>query len=195
MESLRWNNRAIPFNLTANNLQAEVHYISASDHYGATITMNDLRTKMAQEPEVQSKLQLAAEFGRDTAELKTFDFTTGKSTHLTATALVTHFAKPEWQASIRWRAGAEAGWVSGGRRWFHLGHAGPECARAQLRSRAGGGAEEAGVLRAAQGEGEPAAADYVEDAAAGPGLQGWVPGGGRDEDAQGWVCESECAAA
>jgi len=94
------NNRAIPFNLTANNLQAEVHYIPSDDHYGATIVMNDLRTKMAQEPEVQSKLQLAAEFGRDTAELKSFDFTTGKSTHLTATALVNHFAKPEWQASV-----------------------------------------------------------------------------------------------
>ena len=97
---LALNNRAIPFNLTANNLQAEVHYIATNDHYGATVTMNDLRTKMADEPEVQSKLQLAAEFGRDTAELKTFDFTTGKSTRLTATALVNHFAKPEWQASI-----------------------------------------------------------------------------------------------
>lgn len=97
---LALNNQAIPFNLTANNLQAEVHYISTTDHYGTTITMNDLRTKMADEPEVQSKLQIAAEFGRDTAELKTFDFTTGKSTHLTATALVNHFAKPEWQASV-----------------------------------------------------------------------------------------------
>ena len=94
------NNRAIPFDLAANNLQAEVHYISTDDHYGATVAMDDLRTKMAQEPEVQSKLQLAAEFGRDTAELKTFDFTTGKSTRVTATAQVTHFAKPEWQVSV-----------------------------------------------------------------------------------------------
>ncbi|HZL29017.1 MAG TPA: translocation/assembly module TamB domain-containing protein [Acidobacteriaceae bacterium] len=94
------NNRAIPFDLTANNLQAEVHYIAADDHYGATIVMDDLQTKMADEPEVQSKLRLTAEVGRDTAELKSFDFTTGKSTHLTATALVNHFAKPEWQASI-----------------------------------------------------------------------------------------------
>ena len=94
------NNRAIPFDLAANNLQAEVHYISSVDHYGASIDVNDLRTKMQKEPEVQSHLHMAAEFGRDTAELKSFDFTTGASTHLTATALVNHFAKPEWQASI-----------------------------------------------------------------------------------------------
>jgi len=94
------NNRAIPFDLAANNLQAEVHYISSSDHYGASIDISDLRTKMQKEPEVQSRLRLSAEVGRDTAELKSFDFTTGASTHLTATALVNHFAKPEWQASI-----------------------------------------------------------------------------------------------
>jgi translocation and assembly module TamB len=94
------NNRAIPFDFAANNLQAEVHYIASLDHYGATIDVNDLRTKMDREPEVQSRLHLTAEVGRDTAELKSFDFTTGASTHLTATALVNHFAKPEWQASI-----------------------------------------------------------------------------------------------
>ena len=94
------NNRAIPFDLAANNLQAEVHYISSDDHYGATIDLNDLRTKMQAMPEVQSKLHLAFEVGRDMAELKSFEFTTGTSTRLTATGLVNHFAKPEWQASL-----------------------------------------------------------------------------------------------
>jgi translocation and assembly module TamB len=94
------NDRAIPFELAASNLQAEVHYISSLDHYGASIDLNDLRTKMQKQPEVQSQLHLAAEFGRDMAELKSFDFTTGKSTKLTATGLLNHFAKPEWQVSI-----------------------------------------------------------------------------------------------
>ncbi len=94
------NDRAIPFDIAANDLQAEVHYISSVDHYGATVDLKDLRTKMAKQPEVLSKLHVAAEFGRDMAELKSLEFTTGTSTKLTATALLNHFAKPEWQASI-----------------------------------------------------------------------------------------------
>ena len=94
------NNRAIPFNLAANNLQAEVHYIATTDRYGLTIDLNDLRTKMQKQPEVQSRLHLAGEFGRDMAELKSFDYATGKSTRLIGTGLLTHFAKPEWQASV-----------------------------------------------------------------------------------------------
>ena len=94
------NNRAVPFDLAARDLQAEVHYIASADHYAATIDLNDLRTKMQTQPEVQSHLHLAAEFGRDTAELKRFELTTGASTRVTATALVNHFANPEWQASI-----------------------------------------------------------------------------------------------
>ncbi len=94
------NNRAIPFNLAANNLQAEVHYVASTDRYGTTIDVNDLRTKMQAMPEVQSKLHIAGEVGRDTAELKAFEFTSGAATKLTATGLVTHFAKPEWQTSL-----------------------------------------------------------------------------------------------
>ena len=94
------NDRAIPFDLAANDLNAEVHYISSLDHYGATVDLNDLRTKMDKQPEVQSKLHLTAEIGRDMAELKSFDFRTGASSRITATALLKHFAKPEWQAAV-----------------------------------------------------------------------------------------------
>jgi translocation and assembly module TamB len=94
------NDRAIPFNVSASQLSAEVHYIKSDDRYGISVSLNDLRTQMAAEPEAQSKLQLAAEFGRDMAQLKSFNFTTGNSTHLTANALLNHFAKPEWQAAI-----------------------------------------------------------------------------------------------
>ncbi len=41
------NDRAIPFDLAARDLDAEVHYISLSDRYGATVDLKDLRTKMA----------------------------------------------------------------------------------------------------------------------------------------------------
>lgn len=94
------NDRAIPFDLAARDLQAEVHYIAKSDRYGATVDLNDLRTRMAKEPEAQSKLHLEAELGRDAAELKRFDLHTGAASDLHVTAAVRHFAKPEWQTSV-----------------------------------------------------------------------------------------------
>jgi translocation and assembly module TamB len=94
------NDRAIPFDAIANDLSAEVHYIRKTDRYGATIDLADLQTKMEKEPEVQSKLHLTAELGRDMVSMPSFDFTTGTSTHLTASAEVDHFAHPKWQASL-----------------------------------------------------------------------------------------------
>ena len=94
------NNRAIPFDLAAHDLQAEVHYIAHGDMYGATIDLNDLRTRMAKEPEAQSSLHLAAQVGRDKLELTKFEFRSGKASQLEATANLANFAKPEWQAKV-----------------------------------------------------------------------------------------------
>ncbi len=98
------NDRAIPFNVAAKDVSAEVHYLRKADHYGATIDLADLQTKMANEKEVQSKIHLTAELGRDMFALKSLDFSTspdgGLFSHLSATALVQHFASPQWQASV-----------------------------------------------------------------------------------------------
>jgi len=100
-----FNDRAIPFNMAAKDLNAEVHWERKPDQYGATIDMGDLQTKMANEPEVQSKMHLTAELGRDKFALKSMDFsvtpTGGATTHLTADALVEHFASPQWQATVK----------------------------------------------------------------------------------------------
>jgi translocation and assembly module TamB len=95
------NDRAIPFDLAAQDLNAEVHYIASSDRYGATIDLADLRTKIAKQPEVQSKLHLTAELGRDMLQVQSLDFRTGAATHLTANALLEHFAKPDWQVAAK----------------------------------------------------------------------------------------------
>lgn len=94
------NDRAIPFDATARDLDANVHYISSSDRYGITIDLADLQTKMKTEPDVHSKLHMDIQFGRDMAQLSSFDFQTGLNSHLKASALIEHFAHPEWQASI-----------------------------------------------------------------------------------------------
>ncbi len=94
------NDRAIPFNLAAADLNAQVQYLSATDRYGATIDLKDLRTQMQKEPEAKSSLHVEAEVGRDIALLKAFDFHSGEHSELQATAGLNHFANPEWQAKV-----------------------------------------------------------------------------------------------
>ena len=94
------NDRAIPFNLSAQDLNATVKYLSQSDRYGATVDLRDLRTQMAKEPEAKSSLHLEAEIGRDAAELKAFDFHSGEHSELQASAALNHFANPEWKTKL-----------------------------------------------------------------------------------------------
>jgi translocation and assembly module TamB len=94
------NDRAIPFDMAANQLSALVQWVRKTDRYEATVDLADLQTKIAKQPQVQSKLHLTAELGRDMVALRSFDFTTGASTHLAATAELDNFAKPKWQASV-----------------------------------------------------------------------------------------------
>ena len=94
------NDRAIPFDVAARNLEAEVHYLPQPDSYGATIDLNDLTTKMSTYSEVQSKLHVEAELGRDFAKLVKLTFDTGRSTELRASGALEHFANPEWQAAV-----------------------------------------------------------------------------------------------
>ncbi|HZY64234.1 MAG TPA: translocation/assembly module TamB domain-containing protein [Edaphobacter sp.] len=95
------NDRPIPFDVAARDLDAEVHYIRLSDHYGATVDLKDLRTKLGKEPEADSTLHVEAEVGRDVAELKNLVLHTGKASSLSATASLHDFAHPEWQASVK----------------------------------------------------------------------------------------------
>ena len=95
------NNKSIPFDMAAENLNVDVKYASTNDRYGITLDLANLRTKMAKQPEVSSKLHLTAQLGRDMVSLDSFDFQTGEKTHLTADAAVDHFAKPEWQVDLK----------------------------------------------------------------------------------------------
>jgi translocation and assembly module TamB len=94
------NDKAIPFDLAARDLNAQVHYLSATDRYGIDVQLNDLRTKMASRAEAQSRITLQAELGRDIAVLKSFEFDSGKASVLHATASLNHFAQPEWQLAL-----------------------------------------------------------------------------------------------
>jgi translocation and assembly module TamB len=98
---VRLNNRAIPFGMVAQDLHAEVHYIASDDRYGMTVDLKDLRTQMGKQVEAQSALHVEAELGRDIALLKALHLTTGRSSTLEATGSIRHFAKPDWQTTVR----------------------------------------------------------------------------------------------
>jgi translocation and assembly module TamB len=95
------NDRAIPFDLAARDLDAEVHYISKGDLYGSTIDIADLRTKMAKQPEAESKLHLQVELGRDQLSLKKLDLHTGSNSILSGSGSLTHFAQPQWDGQVK----------------------------------------------------------------------------------------------
>jgi translocation and assembly module TamB len=95
------NDKAVPFNLAAQDLQANVHYIASTDRYGATIDLNDLRTQMQKEPEAQSKLHVVAEIGRNSADLKEFTFHSGAASDLSAFAAIKDFNNPVWTATVK----------------------------------------------------------------------------------------------
>ena len=94
------NDRAIPFDVAARDLNARVQYLASVDRYGATIDLNDLRTRMAKEPEAQSRLHVEAQIGRDMAELTKLDLHTGAASELLASGSLEHFARPEWKAAV-----------------------------------------------------------------------------------------------
>ncbi len=94
------NDRAIPFDAAAKDLNARVYYIPSTDRYAIGIDLADLETHMNKEPVEQSKLHLDLQLGRNMASLEDFDFYSGGNTHLAANALIENFAHPAWQASV-----------------------------------------------------------------------------------------------
>ncbi len=90
------HDRAIPFNLEARALDADVRYRSAGDLYDIHLGLSDLRTKMQKEPVVQSRLNAEMTFARHAAEIKKLEFDTGKSSQLFLTGRLQDFVHPMW---------------------------------------------------------------------------------------------------
>ncbi len=93
-----FNQRAIPFALTANDLGLVITYAPVTDHYLGKFACSGITVKQAKMAAVNSKLDLSVEAARDAVELKALHFVTGK-TSLTATGSLDHFADPKWKAT------------------------------------------------------------------------------------------------
>lgn len=93
------NDKAIPFDLAARDLEAVISYLFHTDRYSAMIDLKDLRTRLKDEPEAQSSLHLEAELGRDEFNLNRLELKTGKASQLEAKGSLVHFGNPEWNAT------------------------------------------------------------------------------------------------
>ncbi len=92
------NQRAIPFQLAANDLGVVITYAPASGHYLGQVTCSDLSAQQGKAAVIHSKLDLSVEAARDAVELKTLHFTTGK-TSLQGSGTLIHYANPQWKLS------------------------------------------------------------------------------------------------
>jgi translocation and assembly module TamB len=90
------NQRAIPFQLAANDVGVEITYAPASDHYLGQLTCSDLTAQQGKAAAIHSKLDLSLEAGRDAVDLKSLHFTTGK-TSVQASGNLVHYANPQWK--------------------------------------------------------------------------------------------------
>ncbi|MHB1022147.1 MAG: translocation/assembly module TamB domain-containing protein [Acidobacteriaceae bacterium] len=95
------NQRAIPFNLAARNVAAQIHYLPQTDHYAISLGVNDLRTRLMSEPQIHSRLDATVELGRNQATVQRLTWQTGNAkegaSQLQASGSLTDFSHPQWQ--------------------------------------------------------------------------------------------------
>ena len=94
------NQRAIPFNLRANDFAAVVTYAPATDHYLGELQVADLNLQRASNPQLSSKLSLQVEIARNAAEVKALHFSGGAS-RLDASGSIQDFAHPRWMLATQ----------------------------------------------------------------------------------------------
>ena len=105
------NQRAIPFNLTANNLAAQVNYVPMRDRYVGTLHAEDVVSQRGADIPVHSIVDASLDVGRNTAALVSLTLQSGpqgksqktalsQETILRASGSLNNFAAPQWQFSM-----------------------------------------------------------------------------------------------
>src|SRR5215470_6517833 len=94
------NQRALPFDLSANDLGVVVTYAPLQDHYLATLHAADITAQRGKYPPIHSVLDLSADVGRNTLNVSQFQLQTGQAL-LKATANLQDFADPHWNLTTQ----------------------------------------------------------------------------------------------
>lgn len=100
------NERTIPFNLTANNLGAQVSYVPSDDHYVGTLHAEDVVAQRGVDPAVHSQLDASLDVGRNTAKLISLTLQSGPSSRQQKTVIrlngtLSDFADPHWVFAVQ----------------------------------------------------------------------------------------------
>ncbi|HZZ38017.1 MAG TPA: translocation/assembly module TamB domain-containing protein [Acidobacteriaceae bacterium] len=100
------NDRKIPFNLSANNLAAQVSYVPSRDHYTGTLHAEDIVTQRGTDTPVHSVLDVTLDVGRDTANLLSLTLQSGPSGKAQKTVVrisggLNNFSSPTWQFTVK----------------------------------------------------------------------------------------------
>jgi translocation and assembly module TamB len=90
------NQRALPFNVAANNISVTVTYRPQPEAYLGTVHAEDLTAEQGKAPAVHSKLELNAEMTRNSLKLDGLHFVSGDS-KLDASGTLSDFTKLHWQ--------------------------------------------------------------------------------------------------
>jgi translocation and assembly module TamB len=94
------NQRATPFDVSANDLGIIVTYSAPRDHYLATLHADDITAQRGKLSPVSSQLNLSADIGRNTLNVSQLQLQTGPSL-LKASAAVNDFANPHWNFTLQ----------------------------------------------------------------------------------------------
>ncbi len=100
------NDRKIPFNLSANNLAAQVSYVPLRDHYTGTFHAEDIVVQRGTDTPVHSVLDAALDVGRNTANLLSLTLQSGpagkaQKTIVRINGTLNNFSSPSWQFSVK----------------------------------------------------------------------------------------------
>ena len=111
------NDKAMPFNLDARDLNAHVAYQAAStpkagdDRYNVALAVSDIATQMGVSRTVHSHLSLKLQLGRNQADLRQLTWDTGiqggreehgaQGSRLQASGSLKDFAQPQWAATAK----------------------------------------------------------------------------------------------
>jgi translocation and assembly module TamB len=100
------NEQRIPFNLSVNNLAAEVNYVPARDHYVGTVHAEDVVTQRGADTPVHSVVDASVDMGRNDASLVSLVLQSGpqgksQKTVLRASGTLDDFANPRWQFTMK----------------------------------------------------------------------------------------------
>jgi translocation and assembly module TamB len=99
------NERQIPFNLSVNNLAAQVNYVPLRDRYVATLHAEDVVAQRGADTPVHSIVDASVDMGRNNADLVSLVLESGpqgkkQKTVLRASGSLNNFAAPQWQFAM-----------------------------------------------------------------------------------------------